>query len=474
VRLASRVLLAAALASCLTGCATAPKYVRPEAAVPPEFKEGGPAWKTAAPADQASRGPWWETFGDAQLNDLEARLTKANNTLRAAQASFEQARAAVTTARSYQLPTAIGAAGVSRNSTSENRPNASRTPDYSDYLLRADVAYEADVWGRVRLGVAAARATAQAAAADAEAVSLSLHAELAVDYFALRALESERQILETTVAGYERALALTTSRFTGGIASAVDVAQARTQLESARAQVIDLQARRAQVEHAVAVLTGQPPSAVAVTASPLEASPPVVPGGLPSALLERRPDIAAAERRVAAASAQVGIAASAFYPVIALTGSGGFESASLSTLARAASSLWTVAPAAASVIFDGGRRRAARVQARAAYDRSVAVYRDTVLLGFREVEDNLATLRVLADEAATQAAAVAAAERSLQLSLNRYQGGLTTYLEVVAAQTTALANRRAALNILARRMSASVLLVKALGGGWQVSALPSM
>ncbi len=459
-------------ALCLTlpACVMGPKYVRPETPAPPAFKEAD-GWKAAEPNDQAPRGKWWEAFGDARLNALEEQLTVANNTLRAAQATFEQARALVRSAQSYQLPTAVGVAGLTTANTSETRPNSSRTPNYTDYLLRADVAWEADVWGRVRQTVSASRASAQAAAADVEVVSLSLHAELAANYFALRALESERQILETSVAGYERALELTTNRYQGGIASAVDVAQARTQLEATRAQAIDLRVRRAQVEHAIAVLIGQAPAAVAVSVEPLAGEPPAIPAGLPSSLLERRPDIAAAERRVAAANAQVGITASAFYPVIAITASGGFESASLSTLLRSASSFWAVAPAAASLLFDGGRRRAASDQARAAYDRSVAAYRETVLVGFREVEDNLAALRVLAEEAAVQEAAVAAAERMLELAANRYRGGVTTYLEVVVAQASALANRRAALNILSRRMTASVLLVKALGGGWHASVL---
>jgi NodT family efflux transporter outer membrane factor (OMF) lipoprotein len=455
-----------AVAVALSACATAPKYERPAAPVPPSFRETD-GWKAGQPGDTLPRGPWWELFGDLRLNALEDQLTVSNNTLRAAQASFEQARAFVRTAESYQLPTASGAVGVAQASTSETRSNASRTVTYTDYLLRADVSYEVDVWGRVRQSVAASRATAQAAAADVETVSLSLHAELAANYFALRALESERQILETTVSGYERALELTTNRFKGGVASAVDVAQARTQLESTRAQAIDLGARRAQVEHAIAVLVGQPASTFSLAVEPLAGVLPIVPVGLPSTLLERRPDIAAAERRVAAANAQVGVAAAAFFPAIALTASGGVESASLADILRAASTFWSAAPAAASLIFDGGRRRAASAQARAAYDRTVASYRETVLVGFRDVEDGLAVLRVLADEAAVQDAALAAAERTLELAINRYKGGLTTYLEVVAAQTTALANRRAALSILARRVSGTIYLVKALGGGFQ-------
>lgn len=472
-RPAIHVALLAALAVAAASCAVGPKYKRPEAPVPPAFKEAD-GWKAGEPNDEAARGSWWEVFGDGQLNALEEQLTLSNNTLGAAQAAFEQARSLVRGARASQLPAIGTGAAVTRATTSETRPNASRVTSYTDYLLRLDVSYEADVWGRVRNTVAASRATAQAAAADVAVVSLSLHAELAANYLALRALEAERQILETTVAGYERALELTTNRFNGGIASAVDVAQARTQLESTRAQMIDVRARRAQVEHAIAVLVGQPPSTFALTVAPLDGLPPAVPVGLPSSLLERRPDVAAAERRVAAANAQMGVAASAFYPAIALTGTGGFESASLADLARAASNFWALAPSAASLIFDGGRRRAASANARAAYDRTVAAYRETLLVGFREVEDHLATLRVLSEEATTQDAAVTAAERTLALAVNRYKGGLTTYLEVVAAQSTALANRRAALNILARRMNASLLLVKALGGGWDASGLPAL
>lgn len=448
------------------GCASGPQYKRPEAPVPPAFKEAE-GWKVAAPSDQVPRGAWWEVFGDTQLNALEEQLTVSNNSLRAAEAAFAQARALVRGSEAAQLPAVTGAAGATRASTSETRPNASKVTTWSDYLLRADVSYEADVWGRVRQTVAASRATAQAAAADVESVALSLHAELAANYMALRALEAERQILEATVAGYERALELTTNRYNAGLVSAVDVAQARTQLESTRAQVIDLRLRRAQVEHAIAVLVGQPASSFSLAVAPLTGTAPVVPPGMPSALLERRPDVAGAERRVAAASAQMGIARAAFYPVIALTGSGGFESASLSDLLRAASNFWSAAPAAAALIFDGGRRRAASEQARAGYERAAAAYRETLLVSFREVEDNLAALRVLSEEATTQDAAVAAAERSLALSTNRYKGGLASYLEVITAQSTALANRRAALNILARRMTASVLLVKALGGSWQ-------
>ena len=455
----------AAIAFVATACTPGKPYTRPDAPVPPSFKtpEG---WKAGEPRDQVARGKWWEVFGDAQLNGLEERLTVSNNSLRAAQAAFEQARALVRAAQAGQQPFVSATAVPGRFDTSETKTNASKITTYTDYLVRGDVSYEADVWGRVRQTVAASRAAAQAAGADVEVVSLSLHAELASNYFALRALESERGILETTVAGYQRALELTTNRFKGGVASAVDVAQAQTQLESTRAQLIDLRARRAQIEDAIAVLVGENASSFALAVEPLAGQPPQVPAGMPASVLERRPDVAAAERRVAAAAAQANVAASAFYPTLLLTGSGGVESNALSNLLRAGSLLWSVAPALTETLFDGGRRRAVSAQARAGYDRSVSLYRETLLVSLREVEDNLAALRVLAEEAATQDAAAAASERTLELATNRYKGGLTTYLEVVSAQSVALANRRTALSIQARRMTATVFLIKALGGGW--------
>jgi NodT family efflux transporter outer membrane factor (OMF) lipoprotein len=330
------------------------------------------------------------------------------------------------------------------------------------------------VWGRVRSTVAASRATAQASAADLQAVNLSLHAELASNFLSLRSLDTERQILESGVASYEKALELTRNRFKGGVASAVDVAQAEAQLENTRAQAIDIGARRAQVEHAIAVLVGEPAANLTIPTASLDLAPPAVPGGLPATLLERRPDIAAAERRVAAACAQIGVAQAAYFPTIALTASTGFESAALSALLNGVSGWWTAAPSVAMALLDGGRRRSVTEQAKAGYERSVALYRETTLNAFREVEDSLANLRVLAEEARVQDIALAAAERSLALSTNRYKGGIATYLEVITAQNTVLTGRRAALNILARRLTASVVLVKALGGGWNASALPDL
>ncbi len=457
------------------GCATGPKYVRPETPVPPAFSESGP-WKPARPNDEAARGKWWEVFGDERLNALEDRLDVSNNTLRAAQAQFDQARALVRYAASARSPQVSGTATGSRTNHSENTPNWSMTSTdhYSDYLLRLDASYEVDVWGRVRASVAASRAAAQASAADLEVVRLSLHAELAADYFAIRALDAERELLQSSVAAYEKALELTRNRYRGGVATAVDVAQAESQLETTRAQLVDLQARRAELEHAVATLLGQPPGSVKTPALPLNEEPPPVPPGLPADLLERRPDVAAAERRVAAANAEIGVAASAFYPAIALTANAGFESAALVDLIKGISGFWSAAPVAALTLLDGGRRRAVSEQAKAGYEQAVALYRETTLSALREVEDQLATLRVLNEEALLQRAAVAASERSLELSNSRYKGGIATYLEVIVAQNVALNNRRVAVDILARRLTASVLLVKALGGGWDVSKLPPL
>jgi NodT family efflux transporter outer membrane factor (OMF) lipoprotein len=455
------------------GCATGPKYVRPETPVPPAFTESG-AWKPARPNDEALRGNWWGIFHDEQLNALEDRIDVSNNTLRAAQAQFDQARALVRYAASSRSPQVTGTASAARSNHSENTPNwsGSAAEHFSDYLLRIDASYELDVWGRVRSSIAASRATAEASAADLEAVRLSLHAELAADYFAIRALDAQRELLQSSVTAYERALALTRNRYKGGVATAVDVAQAETQLETTRAQLIDLQAPRAQVEHAVATLLGQPPGTVNVPVLALGAEPPQVPPGLPADLLERRPDIAAAERRVAAANAQIGVASSAFYPMIALTANTGFESTALVELLKGVSGFWTAAPVAAMTLLDGGRRRSVSDQAKAGYDRAVALYRETTLSALGEVEDQLVTLRVLDEEAAVQQAAVAAADRSLELSTSRYKGGIATYLEVIVAQNVALNNRRAAVDILARRLTASVLLIKALGGGWDVSKMP--
>jgi NodT family efflux transporter outer membrane factor (OMF) lipoprotein len=322
--------------------------------------------------------------------------------------------------------------------------------------------------------VEAARASAQASAADLESVSLSLHAELATDYFELRALDAEEQLLNSTVSAYQKALELTQNRYSGGVASQVDVAQAQTQLETTRAQAIDLGVQRAQLEHAIAVLMGQPAPTFGVPASPLNNTPPVVPAGVPSDLLERRPDIAGNERRMAVANEQIGIAKAAYYPTITLSATGGFEGSSITNWFNGPSGFIAAGASALGTVFDAGRRRAQVDVARASYDQAVANYRETVLGAFQEVEDNLAALRVLEDEAKTQDVAVASAEHSLTLSTNRYKGGVTTYLEVITAQSTALTDQRTAVEIAGRRMTASVALIKALGGGWNAATLPAL
>lgn len=345
-------------------------------------------------------------------------------------------------------------------------------PAAIDFVMPIDVSYQADVWGRVRKNVESYREQAQASAADLATVNLSMHADLAIDYFQARSLDAEEQLLNSTVKQYEEALELNQSRFEGGIASEVDVEQAKTQLQTTRAAAIDVGVARAQFEHAVAILIGKPPAEFSLPPLPLTAPPPRIPVSVPSELLERRPDIAAVERRVAAANAQIGVAKSAYYPLISLTGSGGFESSSITTLLQGPSGLWSVGLSAVGTIFDGGRRRAFTDEARAAYDAQAAAYRENVLTGLQRVEDSLAAVRILENEADVQDEAVVAAQRSLDLSITRYKGGVTTYLEVITAQSAALSDQVTAVDILGRRMANTVLLIQALGGGWEKSSLP--
>ena len=469
------LILAASILSLLpAGCTVGPKYSRPQAPAAPEYKETPPNWKQAQPADQVIRGKWWEIFQDSQLNALEEQVNVSNQNLKAAQAQFLQARALVRLNRANLYPTVTVNPSASQSSLSQNTPKTGATTNYTDLVLPADVTYEADVWGSVRRTVEAARANAQASAADLESASLSIHAELAADYFQLRTLDAEERLLTSTVTAFEKALELTTNRYKGGVASAVDVAQAQTQLETTRAQAIDVMVQRQQFEHAIAVLIGQPASSFGIPALPWDTPPPAIPPGLPSDLLERRPDIASAERHMAAANAQIGVARAAYFPQITFNGTAGFESSALSKWLDGPSGFAAAGISALVTVFDVGRRRAGVEQAQAAYDQAVANYRQTVLTSFREVEDNLAALRILEDEARTQAAAVTAAERSLQLSNNRYRGGVVTYLEVITAQSAALSNERVAVGILRQRMTATVLLIKALGGGWNVSDLPTV
>ena len=457
----------------LSGCTVGPKYVRPTAEVPADYKEAG-NWKTAQPGDALSKGKWWEVYQDPQLNALEEQIAVSNQNLKIAQAQYTEARAALKVSRSGLFPAVTGGFTATRSRQSENRPLFSSTlaTTYSDFSIPVDASYEADVWGRVRRTVEASRSEAQASAADLATVDLSLHAELAFDYFSLRGLDAQKALLDSTVVSYQKALELTQSRYQGGLASAVEVAQAQTTLETTRAQAADVMVQRAAFEHAIAVLIGKPAAAFNLPASPLSAPPPAIPPGLPSDLLERRPDIAAAERRVQEANANIGVARAAYFPLITLSASGGFESGVITTLIQGPSGLWSLGGSAAEILFDAGKRRGISDQAIAAHEASVAGYRETVLTAFQQVEDNLAALRILEDEAKTQDGAVAAAQHSLALSINRYKGGVTSYLEVTTAQSAALADEVTAVSILTRRMTASVLLVKALGGGWNASQIP--
>jgi NodT family efflux transporter outer membrane factor (OMF) lipoprotein len=460
----------------LSGCAVGPRYSKPSTTVPPTYKEEPPNWKTAQPNDQVARGTWWEIFQDPQLNALEEQINVSNQNLKAAQAQFAQARALVRLNRADYYPTVTAGVSGTREHLSQNRPLVRSTTslNVTDLVIPFDVSYEADVFGRVRRTVEAARSNAQASAADLESLNLSLHAELASDYFDLRTLDAEEQLLSDTVGAFQKALDLTQNRYKGGVASAVDVAQAQTQLETTRAQMIDVRVQRSQDEHAIAVLIGKPAPSFSIAYLPWNTPPPAIPPGLPSDLLERRPDIAAVERRVSAANAQIGVARAAYFPAISLSGAGGFESGSITTWLSGPSGFASAGVSAVVTAFDVGRRRAINEEAKAAYEQSVANYRQTILTAFQEVEDSLAGLRILEDEAKTQQAAVAAAEHSLDLSNNRYKGGVVTYLEVITAQSIALSDERAAVVILRRRMEASVSLIKALGGGWNSANLPSV
>ena len=472
MRIASSICFVSMLV--LAGCTVGPNYRRPAAEVPATYKEVGD-WKPAQPNEQNLGGNWWELFQDPQLNSLERQIDVSNQNLKAAQAQYTQARALVRYSRADLFPTVSVNPSATRNKTSSNRPPPSSTFNgitYNDFQIPFELSYQVDVWGRVRRTVESYRDQAQASAADLATVNLSMHSQLALYYFQARLLDAEEQLLNSTVTQYEQALQLIESRYAGGIASDVEVQQARTQLETTRAQAIDFGVARAQYEHAVAVLIGKPPAEFSLPPLPLTMPPPSIPVALPSELLERRPDIAAAERRMAAANAQIGVAKAAYYPNISLGAAGGFESSVITTLLSGPSVLWSAGPSAALTLFDVGRRRAASDQAIAAYDQAVANYRQTVLTGFQQVEDNVAALRILEHEAQVQNDAVTAAQKYLELAVTRYKGGVTSYLEVTTAQSAALSDEVTAVNILGRRMVDAVTLVQALGGGWNSSELP--
>ncbi len=458
----------------LVGCTVGPNYKRPAAEVPPAYKEVGD-WKPAQPNDQHLAGNWWEMFQDPQLNALELQVNVSNQNLKAADAQYTQARAILRYQRADYFPTVTADPTVTRNRFSANRqPHSTQFNgiSFTDLQIPFELSYQVDIWGRVRRTVESYREQAQASAADLATVNLSMHSQLALFYFQARMLDAEEQLLNSTVTQYEQALELITNRFAGGLASDLEVQQASTQLETTRAQAIDVGVARAQYEHAVAVLIGKPPASFSLTPLPLTMPPPPIPLGLPSELLERRPDIAASERLMASANAQIGVAKAAYYPLVNLAAAGGFESGSITTLVSGPSILWSAGPSAIFTIFDVGRRRAASDQATAAYDQAVANYRQTVLTGFQQVEDNVAALRILEHEAQVQDKAVVAAQKYLELAITRYKGGVTSYLEVTTAQSAALSDQLTAVNILGRRMVDAVTLVQALGGGWDSSALP--
>jgi NodT family efflux transporter outer membrane factor (OMF) lipoprotein len=467
------VLSAFALASCAVG----PNYHRPSGPVAPAFKEPPPeGWKHAEPVDAIPRGAWWEIYRVPELNALEAHVSVSNQNVLAAVAQYQQARDQVRIARSALFPTVTAApsAVVTRgNSAARSGSGAVFSGSQQSgggvnvsYTLPVDLSYQADVWGSIRRSVTGASDTAQASEADLENVRLMNQAQLAQIYFEMRGLDGDAALLQTTLQLYDQSLQLTKDRMQAGVASGADVALAQAQYDSTRAQWLDIGVARAQFEHAIAVLTGRPPSDVAIPPSPLTMAPPPIPVGVPSELLERRPDISGAERRMAAANEQIGIAQAAYFPTITLSAVGGFASTSLASLLTWPSRFWAVAPSLAETLFDAGKRHAQVDLERAAFDETVAVYRQTVLATFQQVEDQLAALRILEQEAEAETAAVKASQDALDIANEQYRAGTINYLAVIVEQTTLLTAQRTALDILTRRLTASVLLIEALGGGW--------
>ncbi|MGA8573472.1 MAG: efflux transporter outer membrane subunit [Desulfobaccales bacterium] len=474
------------------GCTVGPDYVRPPTAAPAAYKEA-PGWKVAQPRDELSRGPWWEVYGDPQLNALEEQVDINNQNIAAAEAQFRQALALVKEARAAYFPTVTAGPSWTRFSNSSTlvsssvmgtgaagttstgaRPSAVSAPTTSQYLLTSDLTWEPDLWGKVRRQVESSKASAQASAADLEGVRLSARATLAQDYFQLRTLDEQKRLLNDTVADYQKVLVFTKNEYAQGVASRADVAIAETQLKSTQAQAIAVGVQRAQTEHAIAVLLGKSPSVFAIPVVRQTMRVPEVPFGVPSELLERRPDIAAAERNMAAANAEIGVALAAYYPTITLSASGGFETISLAKWLTWPSRLWSLGAAASETVLDFGLRSGQTAAARASYDASVATYRQTVLTGFQQVEDNLAALGILKNEAQMQNEAVRAARESLAVSTNQYEAGTISRITLLVVETVALTNEITANTIMGSQMTAHVLLIEALGGGWQSSDLPAV
>ncbi len=467
----------AAACALFASCAVGPKYRRPDVQTPPAYKEQAPGndqWRTANPSDGTLRGNWWELFGDTQLNQFEQMVAVSNQNVKQAEAQFKQARELVAFNRANYKPTFTSQPAITSSYTTHTLgARGFGGGQFTQYNLPFGVSWEPNFWGRISLAVENSVAAAEASAADFENMRLSMQADLAADYFQLEALDMEQRLLNDTIAAYEKALQLTVVRHASGVASRTDVVQAQTQLDSTRAQLTDLGVSRAQFEHAIAVLTGQPPSTLSIPPGQIRGVPPPIPIGVPSQLLERRPDIAAAERSVAQANAQIGLAQVAYYPTVALAANGGLQSSSIANWFTWPSRFWSVGPSMAQTLLDFGRRHAQVQQSMAAYDATVSSYRQTVLSAFQEVEDNLAALRLLAQEAVQQDAAVKGAEDALQLETDRYKAGTVSYLDVITSQTIALTNERAAVQVLGRRMTAAVQLIRALGGGWDASSLPT-
>jgi len=468
-----RSLAAAALCALLGACAVGPDYQRPALDVGAAYKEGQgevEGWKLAQPLDQAERGDWWRVYDDATLNGLVARLNTSNQTVAQAEANYRQALGLVRGARAGFFPTVGAGAGMTRSGSGGGQ-NGSSTSSGSNvsnqYSLTGNVSWEVDLWGRVRRSVESSEASAAASLADLGATRLSAQAALVQAYLQLRVLDEQKRLLDATVAAYEKSLQLTQNRYAVGVAGQADVAVARTQVESTRAQSIDLDWQRGQLEHAIAVLMGQAPSQFSLPPAVFALQLPQIPVGLPSELLERRPDVAAAERRAAAANAQIGVAQAAWFPSLTLSADGGFRNGQFAELLTAPARFWSLGPALALTIFDGGAREAQVEQARASYDAQAAAYRQTALTGLREVEDYLIQLRVMENEQVVQRRALEAARESLRLTQNQYKAGLVDYLSVAVVDATALNSERNALSLLGNRFAASVNLIVALGGGWE-------
>ena len=463
--------------ACSAGCMVGPKYQRPPAPVPPAFREAPPAgWKEAHPDDGALRGKWWEMYGDPTLNSIEEQVSVSNQNVLAAEALLRAARDSVHAARAALYPTVSAGASLSNARTSSaggSRFQGSAVRSVVEFPV-VDFAYQADVWGSIRRSIQASAESAQISAAQLENARLTIQAQLASDYFEMCGIDGDIQLLQQTVKSYQEYLELTRNRFAGGVASAADVAQAETQVDTARVQLTDLGVARAQFEHAVALLTGRAPAEVTIAPHVLTQPPPPIPVALPSTLLERRPDIAAAERQMAVQNEQIGIAQAAFYPSVSISASAGLQGSSFTNLMSWPARFWSVGPSVTQLLFDAGRRRAVVKQQQDLFDATVASYRQTVLTGMQQVEDALSTLRILEGETEQARFAVESARHSLDLSTAQYKAGVVSYLQVLTAQTFVLQNQRTSVDLLTRRLTASVQLIEALGGGWNASQLPSI